>query len=126
FRPQGMSDENKMRQGEWKDYESIKDFEYIEINGEPTQIFGRYLLYGEGKFVNNNREGFWKMYVIEDESFNKILQKEVSYENGQKSGSFKYFYPNGKLGIEGNYVSDNLEGEIKSYYENGNLFGIRY
>src|SRR5690606_15414978 len=78
FRPQGMSDENKMRQGEWKDYESIKDFEYIEINGEPTQIFGRYLLYGEGKFVNNNREGFWKMYVIEDESFNKILQKEVS------------------------------------------------
>ena len=125
FRPEGIIDENDLRQGDWKDYKVAKDFAYVTLKGEPTQVFGRYLLYGEGKYINDKREGFWKIYVIEDTTFKKILLKEINYKNGQKSGSYKYFYPNGKLGIDGNYVSDKLEGEINLYYENGKLFGIR-
>jgi len=123
FRPKGKDDKNKLRQGHWKDYEVISDFEYVNIDGTPTQILGHFLLYGEGEFIDGKREGAWKLYVIEDKTLKKILQQEVSFINGQKAGPFKYFYPSGKIGVEGNYASGQQDGEAKIYYEDGKLYG---
>jgi len=126
FQPKGKEDKSKRRQGQWRDYEVVNDFAYVSINGKPKQIFGHFLLYGEGEFVDGKREGLWKTYVIEDKTFKKILQQEVSFIRGEKFGSFKYFFPSGRLGIEGKYVSGQLEGVIESYYESGKLYGTRH
>jgi|SRR4051812_36672463 len=125
FRPEGQVDKDKQRQGIWKDYEVVNDYVYVSKNGKPQQSFGHYLLYGEGEFVNGKREKAWKIYVIEDKTFNKLLQQELHYVNGEKVGAFTYFFPNGTKGIEGDYVANYLEGEIKSYYEDGKLYSTR-
>lgn len=125
FIPTGTEDKNKKRQGFWKDFEVVKDFEYITVDGIPTEIFGRYLLYGEGKFVDGKREGNWKFYVLEDKTFNKILQKKVTFNKGEKVGEFVYFFPSEKTGVKGEYTSNLFEGEVKFYYEDGKLFRKR-
>jgi antitoxin component YwqK of YwqJK toxin-antitoxin module len=126
FRPKGKEDNNKLRQGQWKDFEVINDFEYVSLNEKPKQIFGHFLLYGEGEFIDGKREGSWKFYVLEDKTFKKILQQEVSFIKGEKVETFKYFFPGGKIGVEGKYVSNKMEGVVKSYYENGKLYGTRF
>jgi antitoxin component YwqK of YwqJK toxin-antitoxin module len=89
-------------------------------------LFGHYLLYGEGEFVNGKREKTWKLYVLEDKTFKKILQQELHYVNGEKEGAFNYFFPSGAIGTEGKYAANYLEGELKSYYEDGKQYGIRH
>lgn len=126
FQPKGKVDQNNLRQGQWKDYEVDYDFEYVTLNGKPKQIFGYYLLYGEGEFIDGKREGNWKIYVLEDKTFKKILQKVGSFIKGEQVGLFKYFYPSGNIGVEGKYVSNKLDGEVKSYYEDGKLYGTRF
>ncbi|HEU4470184.1 MAG TPA: hypothetical protein VFR58_03800 [Flavisolibacter sp.] len=125
FRPEGKEDESGWRQGQWKDYEVLDDFAYVMNEGKPTQIFGNFLLYAEGKFVDNKREGVWNFYALEDKSFKRILQKQVNFVKGKKDGAFTYFYPSGRIGVEGQIVSDRLEGEVKSHYETGQLYGTR-
>lgn len=125
FRPEGKMDDDKQKQGFWKDYEIVNDFEYVTVKGKPKQLYGHYLLYGEGEYVNGKREKAWKLYVVEDKTYKKILQQELNYEHGLKVGAFKYFFPNGTIGIEGVYVNNNMQGEIKTYYEDGKLYGIR-
>ena len=72
FRDEGTTDKNNTRQGWWKFYSILKDFNCISINGTPKQIQGNYLIYGEGKFINGKKQGTWKFYVIEDKTFKKI------------------------------------------------------
>ncbi len=125
FRPRGKEDKNNLRQGSWKDYEVTIDFAYISVDGNPKQIFGNFLLYGEGKYVAGKREGTWKFFVLEDKTFKKILQKEVWYENGLKSGNFQYYFPNKAPCIQGKYISNEMDGEVTINYENGKLYGTR-
>ena len=125
FRPEGKEDDNRWRQGQWKDYEVSNDFAYVMNEHKPKQIFGNFLLYGEGQFIDNNREGVWNFYALEDKTFKRILQKQVSFVEGKKDGAFIYFFPSGRIGVEGRFVSDQLEGEVKSYYEKGQLYGTR-
>lgn len=125
FRPEGKYDNSDKRQGVWKDYEVVNDYQYLSVNGKPTQLFGYFLLYGDGKFVDGERIGTWKFYTLQDKTFKKFLQKELSFINGKKEGAFTYYYPNGKKGITGNYISDQLEGKVISYYDNGKLYGTR-
>lgn len=126
FQPQGKQDKNGLRQGEWKDYEVSNGFAYVSIGGKPKQIFGYFLRYGEGKFVDGLREGPWTLYLIEDKTFKKIKQQEVLYVKGKMTGPFKYYLASGKLGMEGTYAADQYDGELKSYYENGKPYGTRY
>jgi len=125
FRPEGKEDNNKLRQGQWKDYEVSNDFVYIMRERKPKQIFGNFILYGEGRFIDNKREGVWVFYTLEDKSFRQVLQKQVSFVKGKKDGAFAYYFPSGRIGVEGRFVSDKLEGEVKSYYEAGQLYGTR-
>jgi antitoxin component YwqK of YwqJK toxin-antitoxin module len=124
FMPKGKEDANSLRQGNWKDYEVEHDFMYVSINGVPKQIMGDYLLYGEGKFVDGKREGLWKMYVLEDKTFKRILQKEVNYVSGERTGIHKYFFPNGKVSHTGSYETDRIT-ELTIYYDNGKLYTTR-
>lgn len=123
FMPKGKEDKNNLKQGNWKDYEVVNDFMYISFNGIPKQIFGYFLLYQEGKYVDGKREGIWKFYVLEDKTFKRILQQELTYVNGEKNGNYKYFFPSGKLGAEGKYSSNTFNGEFITHYENGELYG---
>ncbi|WP_186279843.1 toxin-antitoxin system YwqK family antitoxin [Fluviicola chungangensis] len=121
FRPKGKEDSKGNRQGNWKDYEVSEDFMYLTENDIPIRLVGLYLLYGEGKFVDSLREGPWKFYVLEDKTFRKILQKEVTYTKGKKTGAYTYFFPNGKVSMTGSF-DENKMTEVKVYYEDGKLF----
>lgn len=125
FIPKGETDSQKIRQGIWKDYEVIKDFACINDGFKPKQVFGNFLLYGEGNYINGKRNGKWLIYTIEDLSFKKILHKEVNYNNGILEGEFKYFFPNKKIAMTGQYVNNELEGTIKSFHQNGKIYGTR-
>ena len=42
-------------------------------------------------------------------------------ENGFRTGEWKKYYNSGKVFILANYVNDTLEGQVISYYKNGNV-----
>ena len=125
FIPTGKTDSNKLRQGFWKDYEVITDLVYVIKNGKPEQIFGKFLMYGEGKFIDGKRNGNWDFYVIEDKTFKKIFNQQVTFDKGILENGFKYFYSNKKIACEGNYLNNKLDGIVKSYYNDGKLYGTR-
>jgi antitoxin component YwqK of YwqJK toxin-antitoxin module len=52
-------------------------------------------------------------------SAKKILRSTDTSQS--KQGHYKYYYSNGKLQEEGNYVDDKKEGLWKSYWSNGNI-----
>jgi antitoxin component YwqK of YwqJK toxin-antitoxin module len=126
FIPNGTIDDNQLRQGVWKDYEVISDAVFIIKNNKPEQLFGKFLMYGEGEFVNGKRNGKWSFYVIEDKTFKKYLNLEVSYVNGSLENEFKYYYSNKTIACQGNYLNNKFEGVVKSYYQDGKVYGIRY
>lgn len=121
FMPKGKTDANDLRQGNWKDYEVLHDFTYLNLDDVPEQVFGDFLLYAEGKFIDGKREGLWKFYVLEDKTFKKILQKEMTYVSNEIKGIYNYFYPNGKVSHVGNYDTDKIS-EMTVYYNNGKIF----
>lgn len=126
FIPNGETDKQNQRQGFWKDYEVKSDYTCIHTGLKPKQIFGRFLLYGEGIFKDGKREGKWIFYTIEDITFKKIIQKEVNYKNGILKGEFKYFFPNESVAMSGNLMNDELHGTIKSFHTDGKIYGIRF
>ncbi|MCG8576697.1 MAG: hypothetical protein MI810_17595 [Flavobacteriales bacterium] len=125
FVPKGKKINGK-REGKWKDYEVMKTFAYKFSNNEPKQEFGHFMVYGEGKFEDDKRDGLWKLFLIEDSSFKKILLMEVEYEKGKMNGNYIHYYTSGEVGMKGFFVNDLLEGEILSYFPNGNLYGKRF
>lgn len=126
FMPNGKTDKNDLRQGKWKDYEIIFDYNITTIKGKNLQQFGSYLLYGEGEFVDGERQKAWKFYVIEDKTFKKILTKEVAFVNGKMEGICKHYFPSGKLASITNYISDEAEGEAQWFFESGEISGITF
>lgn len=126
FMPEGQEDSAGLRQGPWKDYEVSKDYMFVTTDHVPTQHYGYYLIYGEGAFKDGKRDGLWKFYVLEDQTFLRIPLKEVFYVNGSEEGKFKYFFPDGKLGVEGTYAQHEVQGALNSYFESGKLFSKRY
>lgn len=126
FIPTGKVDNNQVRQGFWKDYEVMTDVVFVIENGKPKEIFGKFLMYAEGKFIDGKRNGKWDLYVIEDKTFKKILNQQVIFNNGVLENSFKYFYSNKNIACEGNYLNNQLEGIANSYYDDGKLYGTRF
>ena len=48
-----------------------------------------------------------------------------TYRDGQREGSYEYFYSSGVLRGHGTYENGELHGPSESYYENGQLMGMR-
>jgi antitoxin component YwqK of YwqJK toxin-antitoxin module len=126
FVPNGRKDKYDLRQGRWSDYETEHEALAFNVDGEPLEIFGTYLFYGEGEFKNSKRTGDWNIYIIEDKTFKKILSRKVSYVDGMADGNFTYFYPDGKVERTGNYVKGQVQDSVIVYYTDGNLFGRRF
>lgn len=123
FRPEGATNERGLRHGAWKDYEAIEGESYEEEDGKPLRVSSVYLFYGEGEFVNGKRNGDWKIYVIEDKSFRKILSQTLSYKEGVSQGPFTYYYLDGKPAFQGTYKAGKIEGAANLLYPDGQVFG---
>lgn len=72
---------------------------------------GLHRFYKEGKIVNS---------VIYDNNGKKMSEGIVN-EKGERVGTWKNFYPDGKLQSEGNYFSNSRNGQWKFYYPNGSV-----
>ncbi|MES2575277.1 MAG: toxin-antitoxin system YwqK family antitoxin [Bacteroidota bacterium] len=125
FVPNGKTDSNNLRQGFWKDYEVITDVAFVIKNNKPEKVLGRFLIYGEGKYMDGKRIGKWDFFVIEDQTFKKILNQQLNFNNGVLEGSFKYFYSNKKIACEGNHRDNKLDGTVKTFYDNGKPYEIK-
>ncbi|MXN91061.1 hypothetical protein GR160_07445 [Flavobacterium sp. Sd200] len=122
FKSEGRTDVKKLKQGLWIDYKIEKDFVCYNEDGVIKQLFGSYLIYGEGSYFNGKRTGLWKFCVIEDKTFKKILLQEATYKNGGKEGPLAYLLPNGEKGVTGTYHLDKIDGTFKNYYASGAVF----
>lgn len=73
-----------------------------------------------------------KKYILTYNSDNKIIQKDVYFENGNLEKVIKYsenkitgnyleYYENGKVKFQATYKDGFLDGVFKSYYQNGKI-----
>lgn len=73
-----------------------------------------------------NIDSFW-YYTgkIKDFDINGVLATEGEYnDKGQRDGSFKFYYPNGKLMLAGNYWEGLMTGDWQWYYSNDSVMAI--
>lgn len=85
----------------WELTDSVNAFYYriLEINENNLKF--------DGPFSDYNNLGH-------------LLTKGI-YSNGNKQGSFEFFYPNGQIESSGSYSANFRFGKWKYYYENGQL-----
>lgn len=123
FVPEGPLDARHRRQGKWKDYETGEDGSFQIKEGAPSKATSIYLFYSEGEYLDNSRTGEWKIYVIENKTFRKILSRTLTYQAGIPEGSFTYYYPDGRPAQVGSYKAGAIEGPSTMLYPDGNVFG---
>lgn len=70
----------------------------------------------EGELVNGERHGTWKFYFE-----NGFVWSEGKYWYGKRKGHSTVFYPSGKVQIEGTYKNDIKIGNWKLYDKDGSL-----
>lgn len=119
FMGKGKYDKQGLRNGKWKDYEVRFENFFLIKDDLPTIKMGHYLIYGEGKFVSDLREGEWKQYILEDKSFKKIHFKTEFYVNGKLQGPVSYYFPNGKVAAKSACTNDRINGKFIQYYLDG-------
>jgi antitoxin component YwqK of YwqJK toxin-antitoxin module/outer membrane protein OmpA-like peptidoglycan-associated protein len=123
FISSGTLDKEGKKQGIWHEYELRNESFYRKRNNEtPTQYEGRYLVYGEGNYVNNAKTGSWSFYLIEETSHNKTLIKKTTFVNDQENGAFQYFYGNGNVAQTGSYINGGINGSSTIYFEDNKVF----
>lgn len=109
-----------LKDGKWQgkglDYEYTCEYINGNRNGEYRVIFnsGQPKVIGYYKF--DKTVGIWQTY-----NENGTIQKIEEFNNvGNKTGTWKYFYPNSELKEERSYVNQN-EYSVKEYFDNGKL-----
>ena len=97
MRYEGITDENGLRQGLWKEY-------------YPTGE-----LRSKGKYKDSKPVGAWKFYFID-----QTVEIEGSYTNkGHKDGDWLWFYPTGDTLMAAHYEDGDLDGYYVEYDEQG-------
>ena len=90
-------------------YEEGESFEYDEEG----------LLIASGSYIEGLKEGEWKYnFYFHTESGN--------YKNDYKHGLWRYYYENGKLYFEGNFVQGLFDGKHLYYHKNGKLKEVQH
>lgn len=100
------------------------------------------VLVGTGAFLNGKKTGRWIEYIpglkgesietgyyagtgeregIWESTIDGKPHQQVTYNNGQRQGAFRAFYPNGKNKYETAYDKGLEVGIYKSYYESGQV-----
>ena len=73
-------------------------------------------LKSEGTYKNSNRTGQWKFYFP-----NKTIEVKGSYDSkGRMDGEWNWYYANGEVMRTENYANGTLDGDYREYDENGN------
>jgi uncharacterized protein len=124
FYPDGKTEEegsyNKQGKpdGNWRWYYESGNLwrEQNYINGLEDGLYTEYneqnKVITSGEFIEGMEDGEWT-YDLGD-------HKEVgTYRSGMRNGKWKYYYPDGKLSFEGEYIDDNPNGKQISYYPDG-------
>lgn len=70
----------------------------------------------EGRYTNSKRIGTWRRYWP-----NGKLMSEITYQMGRPRGEYKTYYPNGKVEEQGTWDLDRNTGQFKRYHSNGKL-----
>jgi antitoxin component YwqK of YwqJK toxin-antitoxin module len=100
------------------------------------------ILIASGKFYNQEKQGVWQYFenkqLIAEDTYNKGKldgtstiywqttqnQQAAEIKNwtmGEKNGAWLWFYENGQLRMNANYMHNKLDGPFIVYYSNGSL-----
>lgn len=96
---QGFFDKNGLKTGKWKLYDSIYNY-----------------FFAEGEYEKGLKEGLWKYYFP-----NLQLEQEGYFTADNPDREWIWYYSDGKIRKEENYLNGKLEGHYKEYDKNGNI-----
>jgi antitoxin component YwqK of YwqJK toxin-antitoxin module len=98
--------------------ESIESYdERGKLQGNWTRLFENGNVYIQGKFVDGNREGEWKIYHKTDEGGN-VCSEIIFYKKDHAEGLYQRFHSNGDITIKGNYKEGLKNGQWAYYSDN--------
>ncbi|WP_343674348.1 hypothetical protein [Chitinophaga sp.] len=89
-------DDQKRKQGEWSE-------EVPAIRGEDGYTW-------EGSYVDDRKEGIWKKYAPSG-----AIIAEETFKHNVLNGPARYFYLNGLVSAEGNFVAKDIDDTVESY-----------
>ncbi len=94
----------------------LREEEYINglLDGLMTEYREDGGIIAEGEYIEGMEEGDW-VYQYGDS------REEGPYSYGLRNGIWKYFYPDGSLEFEGEFIDDNPNGKHVWYWPNGNI-----
>lgn len=147
--PTNQTDSSGKKQGPWKKYDAEGKLKYEGQfkDDKPTGKFTYYYgdgkvktvsvysdngtvarvktydelytkLMAEGKYVNEKKDSTWTYYTLDAKQESQLISTET-YAKGIKTGTWKTFYPSGKLFDSKIYKNDVLEGPWLEYFEDG-------
>ena len=83
------------------------------LEGEAITYFNTGAIKSKGGYSKNKPNGFWLFYYE-----NGNLQFEVNYVNGIQEGAYKQYFQNGKLAKTGAFEKGKKNGNWVNFYEN--------
>ncbi|WPQ60179.1 hypothetical protein SIO70_17700 [Chitinophaga sancti] len=89
-------DDQKRKQGEWSE-------EVAATRGEDGYTW-------EGSYVDDRKEGLWKKYAPSG-----AIIAEETFKHNVLNGPARYFYLNGLVSAEGNFVAKDVDDTVESY-----------
>lgn len=89
-------DDQKRKQGEWSE-------EVAATRGEDGYTW-------EGNYVDDRKEGLWKKYAPSG-----AIIAEETFKHNALNGPARYFYLNGLVSAEGNFVAKDVDDTVESY-----------
>lgn len=113
--------EKNLRSGLWQtffeDGAQRGEIEYKDNYGRYTEYYHSGKVNGEGPKSGPQKVGHWRYYA-EDGS---TLKEEGDYTNDMRTGTWKTYYPSGKVASTGNYLNDQPDGAWQYFYEDGKV-----
>jgi antitoxin component YwqK of YwqJK toxin-antitoxin module len=70
----------------------------------------------EGRYTNSKRVGTWRRYWP-----NGKVMSEITYQLGRPRGAYKTYYPSGKVEEQGSWDLDRNTGKFQRWHPNGKL-----
>lgn len=115
---------NNQRVGVWKKYYSNKRIRYVGQfrNGKEIGVFKFYDITSSRhpviikKFYENSDSLYVQFFTLKGK-----IETEGVLKGRKRVGNWKYFYPDGSIMSEENYVDGKLHGEQLVYYPDGKI-----
>lgn len=115
---EGKFDSRGRPDGDWKWYYEEGQLlrEQSFSLGKEDGLMAEYTISGKiitrGSFIDGLEQGEWLIEYGDQRAVG-------NYQNGQRDGSWKFYYSNGNLSYEGRFVEDLPDGRHTYYWENG-------